>query len=506
MVMPWIYPWAKTIMNDGQTIDDKLDLQRGKESLSKDGFASISCIKESSSAKNARENSLNVFKRLDESLLLSPKIMYFITSATYYTLYLFRPKFITGYLGLNHQQYGDISGVMGLVGFIGMTVWSSLADSLGRPRLVLACLCLATLLTFTLFSLVVEVESQEVRFYLSIILFGLYGGMISGLFPLVDHLTLKILTDTPGLNSDLYSRQCLFGTISYGATSLLVGWSIKKFGLSTLFYLIPITSLSCIMTLYGLRLGKSMEEQSTFVKSKSTSMEGLNNFASDKDECSIQTCNNNNGDDENPMMNLLNNYNFIFILSLVFIIGCTRAVMTTFLGKYWLDEMKLDDGQVGIAANFGIIMEIIIFYVGPKCIHSFGVYWMLLMAQLAIVIRTWAYVIIPSEQGYFWIVYLVELLKGVSFGFTQISGTKLAANAAPLGLEATAQALYSAFYSQLPIVITAFIGGRFYQVYGPSLLFIITALIASIALFISIGRYFWDGKLSQRESIIISMG
>jgi hypothetical protein len=196
-----------------------------------------------------------------------------------------------------------------------------------------------------------------------------------------------------------------------------------------------------------------------------------------------------------PILRLLTDANFLFMLIVVFMIGSARAVMTNFLAKFWNEQLHLSDTQVGRSAISGVIVEMVIFAAGPWCLCTFGVFWMLLLAQLAMVGRAWAYVMLPNDAGVHWI-YLIEMLKGFGFGFTQTSGTKVAGEAAPPGLEATALALYGAVYGQLPAVITALAGGRIYAK-GPDLLMLGTAIIASIGLVLCTLKCFIDGSLQR---------
>ena len=196
-----------------------------------------------------------------------------------------------------------------------------------------------------------------------------------------------------------------------------------------------------------------------------------------------------------PWRRLLTNGNFLFFLFAVFMNGMARTVMTIFLSIYWKEALRLDDTAVAVATIFGITLEVTIFYF-YRFFAPLGNYWMLVIAQAAMVVRCWTYYQMPTGSGSkHWQVWAIELLKGVAFGFTHSAGVRIAAESAPAGLEATAQALYTSMYAQLPAVVAAAIGGSVYEMHGPSMLFLITSIISTVALGLFLIKYSIDGKI-----------
>lgn len=466
---------------------------------------------------------LSFLQRLDDSYLISPKLIYFFICTVYYALYLFRAQFMKEYLRLDLGQYGDISAMMALVSFAFMTLWSSFADHIGRHRLILVALCLALAGSMELSLFVGPIENSSVRFYLAAAVLSLYSFFACGILPLTDYLILKMLSDRPGFSRDLYGRQRLWGTVSYGLTSLVVSFFTQNYDVVSIFYIVPISSLVSaaivlflgptdsptplrhIFSLHKAKLPPSddtLAEQDGLNKQQDMVQVQAGKGEEETGQDELEKEQNIDGAPEQqgstkrrPIFVLLTNSNYIFMLFVVFMTGSARAVMTTFLSAYWSDYMHLKKTQVGIAANFGILMEIVIFFFGKFFIRTCGIYWMLIFSQLAMVVRCWAYVFLPPSSSNFWVVYVIELLKGVAFGFTQSAGVKLASEIAPPGLEATAQALYTSVYSQLPAVLTAFAGGRCTKAYGPVMLFYITSVISTAALALFLLKYSMDGSI-----------
>lgn len=421
--------------------------------------------------------------KLEDDFLITPKLVYFSVSVAYYSLYLYRAKFITEYLFLDDATYGYISGVMAIISFCSATLWSWFSDNLGRHRLLLVIICMGMSVAGELLLPVAQLQNDTLKTWMAFLVFSLYAVFVGGMMPLTDYLVLRMLADRPDATSDMYSRQCLFGTIAYGVTSYASGWLIRRFKEGALFFIMPASSLLAIVTLYACAPSDQPKPWGRIPTNEKAAVQ-----SSSEEDLKPPP---------RPIATLLLKANFTFMLVVVFLIGSARAVMTTFLAKYWSYSMDLDDEQVGTAANYGIALELTIFAIGPYCIRLFGVYWMLLLAQAAMVLRAWCYVIMPPNASVY-NVYGVELLKGVAFGFTQISGTKVARECAPEELKATAQALYSAFYNQLPLILTAFSGGWCYQQYGPEPLFLITAIAATVAVSLCTLKYAIDGSLFRR--------
>lgn len=427
-----------------------------------------------------------MWRELEERWLLAPKIIFFAVGLAFYAVYLYRAKYVTDVLQMTDEQYGDLSGIMAIMGTFGGTLWAGLADRLKRYKLLLAVLCILLALSFETARWVVEplvgTEKYALKVTSANVVLAFNAFFLGGLFPLSDYAALKILTTHGGENvcRDLYSRQVLFGTLGYGFVSWVGGKLIKFFTISVLYHLQTICSVlaAVAVMIFAPRDTPGSAAETCF---------SLKDRKEDSKEKEFNT-------KELSLLKLLSQGNFLFMLCVVFLIGSARSVMTTFLGKYWEQAMHLNTEETSLAANAGIVLEIVIFIMGPFLLRILGVHWMLLLAQLAMVLRAWAYVFLPTNAKHE-LVYAVELLKGLAFGFTQISGTKVVCDNAPPGLLTTAQGLYTTFYAGLPLIFTSFAGGRCYQHFGPATLFLFTAGAASAALVLCLLKYIWDGNI-----------
>lgn len=402
-------------------------------------------------------------------LLLTPKLVYFALGCVFYAFYVFRAAFMQTYLKLDSVDFGDLSAIMALVSFPAMAFWGTLSDRCGRHRLVLVLLTAGLAGAFSLFLIPWRREAGWHNYLLSLATLSLYSLFSSGVQPLTDYQVLRMLRTKEMDSRDQLGRQKMWETIAYGLVTYLIGTGIDYWGVEILFVWIPVAAAVFVAVL--LAFGVADEGRG----------------AAKQDE--ERVCG------KPPIWKLLSNPSYLFLLLVVFMVGSARTVMSTFLSKYLQEYLHLQSRQVATASASGIVFEAAIFCIAPWCLGTFGVYWMLVFAQTAMVVRAWIYVVLPPTPSSAWFVYGVELLKGFAFGCTTAAGVKLASAAAPAGLEATAQAIYTGVYSQLPAVLAASVGGRVYKAFGPAYLFWGTSIVSSCALVLFVAKYTLDGSI-----------
>ena len=499
-----------------------------------------------------------LWRRIDDQFMVSAKLIFFTMSMVIYGFYVFRGPFISDYLGIKMTHYGIISATMAAISFPCMTLWNTFADYLGRHKIILILITLSAVGSFECLMIRFP-HSESVQLIFALAILALYSFFTSGMTPLLDYEALKLLSSRPGFTKEMYGRQRMWGTMAYAVSTMVSAFLMEKLGQQVLFFIMPTFAAIFAVTLLFTgpsdepkslqqirnRLAGEVqgvgEEDGCGGKSESCHLlhiigsglstsqhdhykTGSRNASSvDLAEPKKRTLESETGttgvgvqvlDDKlntstsnlvtvspvreqrvSPWRTLLTNGNFLFFLFAVFMNGMARTVMTIFLSMYWKKVLLLDSRQIAVATIFGIAIEVIIFYF-YRFFAPLGNYWMLVIAQAAMVARCWTYYQLPAGDGNkYWQVWMIELLKGVAFGFTHTAGVRIAAESAPAGLEATAQALYTSMYAQLPAVIAAALGGSVYEVYGPSMLFLITSIISTVALGLFLIKYSIDGKI-----------
>lgn len=196
-----------------------------------------------------REHSLGFFGRLNNTLLLTPKLMYFTMNLVVYSFHLYRGPFIVDYLELGKGYVGLSGTLMGLASFPCITLWSGLADRLGRHKLVLSCITMATVACFEL--LFLKFESMTLRFFYTTAMLMLYSAFLAGMQPLLDYEALELLSSKPGFSKEIYGRQRLWGTVAYSCITLGGAYLMKIFGgFEVLGVVMPTAAVVFVVTLY----------------------------------------------------------------------------------------------------------------------------------------------------------------------------------------------------------------------------------------------------------------
>ncbi len=471
--------------------------------------------------------------------------MYFTMNLVVYSFHLYRGPFLVDYLQLGKGYVGLSGTLMGLASFPCITMWSSIADRLGRHKMVLSFITIAAIGCFEL--LFVRLESLKWRFFYTTAMLMLYSAFLAGMQPLLDFEALELLSRQPGFSKEIYGRQRLWGTVAYSCITLGGAYLMKIFGgFEVLGVIMPVAGVVFLVTLYFtapsdrpksfIRLRRLAEKGAISKPKIETETENpitadieksvtadtekpmtadieepitadiekpqisdLNIHKLNSTDALINVDQDTTAPIKSPWKTLLTNANYMFFLLVVLMLGLARATMTLYLTVFWSSSMNMSKMQIAYAgAIFGMALEIVVFFVAKYMAPFLGNYWMLVIAQLAMAVRCWAYYWIPTEPNLVWLVYGIELLKGLSFGMAHSAAIKIANECAPPGLEATSQALYNSVYVQLPSVIAGLAGLVGFGQLGEGaekMLFLGTACISTVALVLFGVKYSIEGKL-----------
>ncbi len=164
--------------------------------------------------------------------------------------------------------------------------------------------------------------------------------------------------------------------------------------------------------------------------------------------------------------------------------------------------MKASQTVIGKSATLGIALEVVILFFGPWFLHTLGIYWMLILSMTAMVLRGWFYVFIRQRSS----------LSGQSTALSCSRASPLALPSRPVSSSATsraeawaatAQALYTSIYSQLPAVLVAFAGGRIYASLGYRPLFSRTQSSPPLVSLLFLVKYTLDGSIRIAGSAVV---
>lgn len=408
-----------------------------------------------------------------DTMLIGPKILYFFVFLQQYSFYGFRSVFFNSYFGYNTFQSGTIYSASAAASFVGMTAWSNAADSTRKPKLVFLILVIGSVFTFMSLYFKGLFEGRGFSFWLVLGVICLYSFFNFGMNPILSNTVLEMLNDAGEKDKSIYGRQVVFGSFAYIVSNFCQGYANDTFGIESIFIILPLSSLLLLVAvLYSF---PADEKKITDVKSDESKMTTDNLIAP-------------------PWWHVLRSPRFVLFLMVIFLTGCARSIMSAFLPIYCKQNLKLTGMASSLVLISGVTLEMLSFAMAPL-VSGLGPYWMLVMAQLIMAVRAWAYVYVPADSKYFTVFLLIELLKGAAFGLTHLAGVRIARESAPAGLEATAQGFYEGFYAQIPAILSVPLGGMAINSFGFSTLFWYTAMGISFSCALVIFVFWQNGKL-----------
>lgn len=191
------------------------------------------------------------FHKIDQYYLFSTKILYFALGGLYHTFYVYRLNFYIDYLKVNSLNASFLQIILNIASFAGVNIWSNIADNYGVHRILLICLCLLSAISFNSIWILNYFFGDSYNFLIGCVCLLFFGLFIGGVMPLTDYHILRRLEEVPHVDSRLYARQVMFGTMSYGALSFILGFLFDlKFSKSIFFLIIPVVAINSAITVY----------------------------------------------------------------------------------------------------------------------------------------------------------------------------------------------------------------------------------------------------------------
>ena len=413
------------------------------------------------------------------ALLLAPKLLYFFAFLQQFSFYAFRSVFLHEYFRYTPWQTGLIYSLTAGASFLGMTVWGNGADRTGRPKMIFLVLVVGSVVTFMPLYVKSWFDGWEGAYYLVVVILCLYSFFNFGMNPILSNTVLEILSRAGEMDKSIYGRQVVFGSFAYVISNFCQGIANDTYGIESIFLILPLTSLALIIAVYY------AFPSDVDAKKNRNSNDGTNNENFKNGSIEVSAL---------PWWHVLKSPRFILFLTVIFLTGCARSIMSAFLPLYYKKNLNLSGRDSSLMMISGVALEMASFGLAPV-ISVMGPYWMLVMAQVLMAIRAWAYVLLSPSDGNFWSFMFVELLKGAAFGLTHLAGVRIACESAPIGLESTAQGFYEGFYAQIPSILSVPLGGLAIQHFGFESLFHFTASGISFSCLLVIFIFWQNGKL-----------
>jgi hypothetical protein len=402
---------------------------------------------------------MEALRSLNKKYLFTPKLLYFFINIQHYTLHKFRPLFAKEKFQISERELGTGLGFLLFVTFFTNIFVAAMNDKFGRPKHFIVGLLLSSCAIFQLFYVNEVVGRSKAIFWLN---FFAYLATTTTMPAMLDKVILDFLNKIPNVGSKTYGKQRIWGTAGYTCSTFLLeallnrGKTGKKYNFDNLRYY-SFFSTAVAATLAMLFINPPGTEGRT----------------QPPREDIVAEC-----------KELSRNRDYLFFIFIIFLNGLTRASMTMYLPIFIKDILKVEPYKLpkswpgwlasivnlfnkhpfGTISVFEALLEIVIFFNSQTIIQKVGLFWPLLLAQAAQLIRFVAYFMLDnSGSDVFAYCCLFELFKGINFGLTHGSGVQLAAKMCPPHLKATSQMVYTGTFTALGSVAAGVLFGSIFD-------------------------------------------
>jgi PPP family 3-phenylpropionic acid transporter len=297
-------------------------------------------------------------------------------------------------LGFSGAQIGLLAGMAPLITVFGAPIWTGLADSKGKHKLIMSLTILGSIFFASIFPFL----KTFTPIILLVILFSLFS---SPIISFADSATMAMLAGEKAM----YGRVRLGGTFGWGLIAPLAGIIIQSYGLRWAFW-----GYAAIMFL------------AFIVSQKFTFKTGVENVSL-----------------RGNIRQLLTNRRWVFFLCLAFVGGVAFTSINSYLFPY-MEELGASRSTMGIALTISTIGELPILFFANRLLKRFGAYGLLGLGMTVTGVRLLLYAWLNFPVG----ILIFQLLNGMTFPMVWVAGVSYADENAPQGMKATAQGLLGA--------------------------------------------------------------
>jgi PPP family 3-phenylpropionic acid transporter len=375
-------------------------------------------------------------------LTARPKAVYFL----YYAAVACLVPFMSLYYqqeGMNGAQIGLFAGLIPLITLVSSPFWGGIADATHRHRAVL----LLTMAGFWLSVLGLFLADGFTQLLAAVISYAVFVGPI---VPLVDNAVIDLLRG----GETEYGKVRVWGAVGWGMAAALLGPLLERLGLQWAFYGFLVFMAICFAVAAGLPMGLSPVRQSY--------SRGLGV--------------------------LLRNFRFLLLLVVALLFGVGMGVLLSYQFLY-LEQLGASRTIMALSLTMATISELPFWFYSGALLRRYGASRLVAVALVATAIRMFSL----AFMGAPWLVLPISLLHGPAFALMWAAGVAEADAAAPSGLGATAQGLFSGALLGLGAALGGFIGGPAYEAIGFERLFAYLGWLTLVAL-----ALFALGRLAPR--------
>lgn len=357
------------------------------------------------------------------------KATYFLSSGAMAALVPFAALYYDS-LGLDAGRIGVLTGLPLLMTIVATPLWGALADARHSQRGVLVA---AIVVAAAVAALVPAVDRPAVL--LAVVVLQAAAG--SPVLALVDSTALAVLA---GRERE-YGRLRVWATAGWGASALVVGWIVGRYGPAWIYAAYVALMLGTLLAALAVPPGTRPARSGSFRR---------------------------------DAVRLLRDRRLWPFLAVVLLSGAGNSMYAAFL-PLDLEGMGARDA-VGAAQVVATTSEVPFMLLTGLALRRIGVARVLVLGAALYGVRA----LVLSFAHATWQVLLVQVLHGPTFALMWVAGVTLARRLAPPGLVATSQALYAATWLGLGGALGSVVGGRIFDSLGAAATFRAAALVLGV--------------------------
>lgn len=365
-----------------------------------------------------------------DEYLVFPKLIFFFVNFILYTTYTYQLDYLADEWNLNITTSGFITSIP-VISFFFAIAWSGLAQRTGRYKEIIVMavgMYGACFMSFWALAPIMKETANWQRFLAVSIIYGSMSILGSAFFPLLDHKMYVKLAKDLRFSPEMFGRQRLWGTVGQGVAGYVAGWGINKYGYAAIFIMSGLASIVFIgLVVVG------------FESSSSLSLSSLDK-SNEKD---VEIKKTSFAEALRKLMRL----QFVSFLLVILVASYARAIVGNYLVRYLKTCLNISKDTSGLLILIRSLPEIFCLYFSKNLLEAFGVRNMLLMGQVAGLVRVTMYAWLPQEAK--WLPFGIESLRGVNNAFLMASGVRLAHELAPVGAQTVAQGFFHGIYGNL---------------------------------------------------------
>lgn len=339
-------------------------------------------------------------------------------------------------MGFTGAQIGLMTGITPLITLLSTPLWTTFADATRRHRLCMR-------LTLLLGAISVSIFPFLNAFLPILVLAILFSAVMSPITSFADSAAMFMLAD----QKEKYGRIRLGGTIGFGLAAAVAGIVVQQYSLNLAFWGCAVLLLLALLVSQNLAYNPQPISGST----------------------------------RQSVRALLTDRRWLLFLTMGFAGGFALAGTNTYFFPY-LRELGANESTMGFALTLGTVSEIPVLFFGNRLLRRFKPQGLLRLAMVFTGLRALAFAAASTPQ----LALLIQLLNGLTFPAMWVAGVAYADEHAPIGLNASAQGMFSAMVMGFGAAVGGFVGGPLLESHGGRGLYLVfgTVVLVTVALVI----------------------